>query len=100
MVPVSFVLVAETTVETRELVMKYTMEPTAMKPAGVKSATVEATKSAPTEPAGVKSTPVKPAAAVGRSIREVWLAECSSAEQSSCDNCPRPSSSGSDAIFF
>jgi len=66
----------------------------------VETAGVEGTKSAPAEPAGVKSAPVKPPAAVGRSIGEVWLAECSSAEQSSCDNWPSPSSSGSDPIFF
>ena len=43
--------------------------------------------------------PVKPSAAVGRSIGEVWL-EHSSAQQSSCDYYQSPPASGSGAIFF
>jgi hypothetical protein len=75
-------------------------QPSVMETAAVKSAPVEAAKCAPTEPAGVKSAPVNPPAAVGRSISEVWLAECSSAQQCSYDDCPSPSSSGPGSIFF
>ena len=66
MVPVAAIWMSQTMMQagegaTETATVKSTqpsvIKPTAMKPAGVKCAPVEAAKSAPTEPAGVKSPP-------------------------------------------